>query len=281
MTESYVYVTGLWSSQVEIKVDIVLLWSFMAIYEGNTHLFEKFWLQQPPINMLHYSSFQTGLYNGWSLIFVIQIITLIYYLMCLLNWKGSRVIRENHPIWLLILPLATILAALFQGYIQHEIIYHQYSQAYTGTPTIGFWISLLSVGIALIATLKASEQSPFKNIPRSLKKVRKRTWLAVCILSIMIFFMVQEIECQGGITKVMDVEDQKDFQEIQANPELWKSHLNKIVLIASLFRARVVDNYAGWASCHVEAPVASYQILVAVLNSMGYVAGEPIFFHLN
>jgi len=251
------------------------------MHECETCLFEKSWFQEPLKYMPYHHPIWTGLYNGWCLVFALQILTLIYSVIYLQNWKVPRTIRENHSIWLLILPLATILVALYQLFIQREIFYHDDLRSYTSQLSIGFWIAVLTLTIILVTVLMASEQSPLKKIPKSLRKMRKRTWLAIIMLSIMAFFIVEELEFQGGATKVMLVGKIKDSQEIRANPELWESHFRKITSIANLFRARVIRNHPEYAYCRLIVPVVSYQILMAVLNSMGYSTGEPIFLHIQ
>lgn len=289
MTESYVYRSWSWPSGVRhpenirrqgANTDNLLLWSFMIVQEREMHLFEKFWFHEPLDYMPYHSPLWTGLYNGWALIFVLQIITVICYVAYLKNWKVTKIFRGNNSTWLLILPLATILLSLYQLFIQREIFYQEDLQWYSGQPNIGFWVSVLSFATVLIATLKASEQPPLKKILGSLKKMSKITWLALIILSIMVFFFVQELEFQGGATKLMLVVNMRDSQKIRADPQLWESHFSRITLIAGLFRARIIKNWPEYAYCRIVVPLISYRILATILSSMGYEVGEPIFLHV-
>jgi hypothetical protein len=192
----------------------------------------------------------------------------------------SRAIKENHSTWLLILPVVTLLLAVYQLFIQREIYYHDDLRSYVGHLHIGFWVSLLSFATVLIATLKASKQPRLKMMLTSLKKMSKKKLLALIILSYVVFFIVQELEFQGGVTKLMLVVNMKDSQKIRANPQLWESQFSRITLIASLFRAQIIKNLPEYAYCRIIVPLISYQILATILTSMGYEVGEPTFLNI-
>lgn len=202
MTESYVYAFIAKNFRWNIRVSSFTFWSFMTIYDGKELFFEKFWLQKPLTSRLGYDPLWNGLYNGWSLVFAFQIITLTYSLMCLLNWRAEK-LKERHLEWLLILPLTTILLALYQGFIQLTMTYRDIAPFNSVELSIGFWLAISSFIILLATVLTAPQQSPLKKIPHSLKKLFKRMWPAIIVLSIASFAVVEELEFQTGITKAM------------------------------------------------------------------------------
>jgi len=250
----------------------------MVMENGKILQFGRFWFPQQ-VYAVPYNAIWSGLYTGWVLVFVLQILTMTYLAVYVLNLRVSQRLREHHSVWFVVLPLLTIAFAVYQLFVQHEMMYHNYSLNPI-RPNVGFWTALLSFTILLVAVLGAPEQSHLKAVPKSFKRTLKRRWPVLVLLFTVALPVVAELEVQTNVSKGMLVENRKDFQAIHENPALWEPNYNKISLLASLFRARITDNHPDYAYCRLDVPVVSYGILIAILNASGYWAGEPTFFHL-
>jgi len=262
-----------------LKIDL-LFWSFMVRQDGEILWFGRFWFLGQRSVIFDYSTSWNGLYLGWALIFVLQILTVVYSIIYSLRLRVSERLREHHSAWLVILPLLTIVLAVCQMFIQNEMMYHDVGLNPI-QPQVGFAIALLSTAILLVAVLKAPEQSHLKTISRAFKRTPKKTWLGLVLLSLVALPVVAELEARTGVSKEMTVEYRKDFDVIHENPVLWETHYNRISSLASFFGARVTYNRPEYAYCSLEVPIVSYGILAALLNGLGYWTGEPAFMHPN
>ena len=241
-------------------------------------LFDGFWFPAHR-SMIYPNTSWNGLYIGWVLVFVLQILTVAYSTLYILHLRVSMRLREYHSTWLVILPLLTLALAVYQMFIQKEMMYRDLGLNPI-RPDVGFAIALLSTAVLLVTVLKAPEQSHLRTVPKALKRTLKRTWPVLVLLAIVALPVVAEVQARTNISKQMTVENRKDFEAIHGNPALWEAHFNRIPSLASLFRARVVYNRPEYAYCGLDVPVISYEILAMLLNLSGYSAEEPTFMHL-
>jgi len=260
-----------------LRIDL-RFWSFMAMQGGKTWQLDTFWFSEPMYAIPQYAP-SNGLYLGWALVLVLQILTVIYQVVYVLNWKVSEKLREHHSVWFLLLPLLTIAIALYQLFVQHGIMYQDLG-VNSIRPDVGFAIAFLSFMLLLVSVFRAPEQSHFKAIPKTFKRTLKKIWPILVLFSIVAMPLIAEAEIQSGVSKTMLVELRKDFQAIHENPSLWEPHNNRISMLAGLFRARIIINRPNYAYCELNVPVISYEVLIAVLNVLGYWAGEPSFARL-
>lgn len=250
--------------------DNLWFWSFMERRNEEILLFGRFWF--PGRAIPSYARWD-GLYAGWILIFVLQILAVAYSTVYVLNWKVSERLRDYHSVWLVILPVLTLVFGVYQLFVQSEIMGRNLGLTLI-RPHFGFAAAILSTAILLVAVRWAPEQSHLRTVPKAFKRTVKRTWPAIILFFIIALPLVAELQAQTGVSKAMLVENRKDFQEIYENPALWETHFNKISSLASLFRARIIHNRPDYAYCVLEVPVISYGILAALLNSLGYWTGE-------
>lgn len=99
----------------------------------------------------------------------------------------------------------------------------------------------------------------------------EKTSLAIILIFVAGFLLINEFQFQISVTKDMTVE----------KLELWERDFNKIVVIANIFRARVIYADPKYLYCKLEVPVISYRILMFIYNNMGFIAREPIFLTLQ
>jgi len=251
-------------------------WSFMAVQNDETLLFADFWFKEPqPYPIPYHDPVWNGLYNGWILILVLQILTIAFSIIYLLNLELLKPIRERQSIWLAILPAMTLLSACYQIYVQREVVNGDFFSWGLSGPSTGFWTATLSVGVFLLAMLTAQKQVSIRRAPQVLTKSLKKRLLPIALLLIVALFIVAELQYQSGVTKEMIVVDSIDFAEIYANPENWEKHFSRITLAADLFRARITYNSPQYAYCGLEVPIAAYRTLQVIFTLMGYEAREP------
>lgn len=272
------YIHFNWSFPRSLRITNFLFWSFMARENQKILLFDGFWFPAQR-SMIYPDTSWNGLYFGWVLIFGLQILTVAYSTLYSLHLRVSMRLREYHSTWLVILPLLTLALAVYQMFIQKEMMYRDLGLNPI-RPDVGFAIALLSTAVLLVTVLKAPEQSHLRAVPRELKRTLKRTWPVLVLLVIVGLPVVAEVQARTNVSKQMMVENGKDFDAIHANPALWETHFNRISSLASLFRARVVYSRPEYAYCELDVPVISYEILAMLLNLSGYSAEEPTFMHL-
>lgn len=247
---------------------------------------ERFWFSEPRIVSPHHMPLWNGVYNGWGLIFAIQLLTASYCILLLVNIPALERTREKltyAPAWLVALVLAAIILALYQQFIQAGITLQTISPGYTSQPNIGFWLATTSLAILLILIVTASEQSPLKIVPKYLTATKvwlRRIWPAILVLLVAGFFVLAEVQYQTGASKVIIVGNREEADEIYVNPELWDEDYREITAAASFFRARVVRNSPKYAYCQLDVPVISYGALENVLRNMGYFTHEPVYLHV-
>lgn len=273
--QQYIYFTY-WPSRSIQRVDW-LFWSFMARRNEETSFFNSYWF--PEQEVIAYHASWNGLYLGWFLVFVLQILTVAYSIVYSLHLKLSVWLREHHSVWLVTLPLLTLVFAVYQMFVQKEMMYRDLGLNPIW-PNVGFVTAFLSTVILLVAVWKVPEQSHLKAIPKAFKSAVKRRWPVLILLFVVAFPVVGELQAQTSVSKNMVVGDSGDFDAIHEDPSLWGTHFDRISLLASFFRARIIYNSPEYAYCGLEVPVVSYAVLAALLTMSGYYAREPEFMHL-
>jgi hypothetical protein len=212
-----------------------------------------------------------GLYVGWFFLFVLQISTLILYLLLLIrsNIQGRHIL-----VWCVVLfPIISLLIGAYQCIIQSEIRYHSTNGIYA-YPFFGFWLA--SAAVLLLSV------SYFRSIKRTSLTRRNlmKTMLIILLASSLVFFFTNELEFQTKVTKLMDVWKTVVGTESSGSIENWTVNFARIMAVAKVFRARLVRNIPNYYACELEVPVISYRILLEIYSFMGYHAREPIFMHI-
>jgi hypothetical protein len=276
VAEQYIHFS--WGFPRSLTITDLLFWSFMARENEKILLFGGFWF--PAERSVFYPDASwSGLYIGWVLVLILQILTVAYSTLYSLHLRVSMRLREYHSTWLVILPLLTLASAVYQMFIQKEMMYRDLGLNPI-RPDVGFVVAVLSTAVLLVTVLKAPEQSHLRTVRKALKRTLKRTWPVLVLLAIVALPVVAEVQARTNVSKHMTVEDAKDFEAIHGNSALWEAHFNRISSLASLFRARVVYNRPEYAYCELDVPVISYDVLTVLLTLSGYFAEEPTFMHL-
>jgi hypothetical protein len=211
-----------------------------------------------------------GLNVGWFLVFLLQVTTLIVWFAELI---GSPPRRGIWALLVLVFPWASFILGLTQCYVHSTIEYGQ-SGGIGALPHFGLWIVSISVFLLLISFWRSRETETLR------KFGRRKLALSIVIVLLVGFLIANELEFQTGVTKGMYVEKTTEPGESLADAQEWTTDFNRILAVASLFRARIERNYPKHFYCYLEVPVVSYGALAHILNSMGYTAREPTFSHL-
>ncbi len=278
IVETYSYHGRYWSPDS----GSLYFWSFMTLHEDSLFFLNDFWFNQKFGYFLDWYSLAPtffGLYLGWILMLICQIVTVI--LGCN-EWFGWRVpYKQWHALGVVMLPVSTLLLALYQGVMQYEMTYQSDIPAHSVEFSWGFWLAATSVALLFISILSSKERLQFKRCITFLKKsLRKAAFLVVPLL-IMGFLLFNEFHFQVGVTKAMYIQRNVSSQEVPCDPKFWEADFNEILAVAELFRARVRYNSPEYCYCSFDVPLVSYRIFATILHSKGYIAREPYFLHPN
>lgn len=141
-----------------------LYWSFMATLNNDEFLFQNFWF----VNIAGVRRF-FGLYVGWLLLFVCQV--LIIFLWLSQKFKKTELFRGYEGSTIIVLVLITITLGVYQRFIQQEIYYESISKHFVRFH-FGFWMAIVSFGLLTISY----KASPEFNQIRGLMTLLKRSW---------------------------------------------------------------------------------------------------------
>ena len=94
---------------------------------------------------------------------------------------------------------------------------------------------------------------------------------------IALFFLVNEIEFQARVTKILYVQKNVGSIELPGDAKVWEADFARIVAVADVFRARVRLYDSDYYWCELVVPVVSYESLKGIYKAMGYGAWEPTF----
>lgn len=248
-------------------------WSFVAYHNNNWSYFQEFWFAGFP-GLSPYGWGPSSLYLGWFLLFTVQIwvgvLCFSYrfkWIWLLRGWEATAVVAST---------FFTSVVGIFQFVVQHDIFYEDIG-GYRVIPHFGFWVALASLMLLTISYWRSSEREQVKRFFSSLRRSWKLSLVLILIL-VSAFLLVNEFQFQTGVTKHMVVEIRGPAKP--ADPKLWEGYFKTIITIATLFRARVTYNSPEYLYCQLEVPVISYRLLMAVYNSIGFIAGEPTFMTL-
>jgi hypothetical protein len=278
-----------WIVERNLTLTPSYFWSFMVhfnwleirgwpihkfIFHDDWFFFQDFWFKTfgSSYRYLTGPSNPYGLYLGWLCIFVCQISTVVLWLVHL--FKPAFLKKDLCIFGVIILPFVSLFLGVHQCLVQCGIHYHSSYQPQV-FPYFGFWLTVVSVALLLISFRKAPEWTSLKRFKT--RKVALGVFL-VCVLG---FFVVNELEFQTRVTKLMVIERRVKPEELPGDPELWEGDFNRIVAVADIFRARVRYNSPKYYHCELEVPVISYEILMVIYNSMGYHAHEPTFLYIS
>lgn len=258
-----------WSFMAKFDYDYLL---FGSIFRYNIRTREFFvylsvYLRRPILFF--------GLYFGWVLIFTCQILTIILWFNH--RFRLGVPLKEWHAFGVVGLPVMTLILAVYQRLIQEEMIYRTMWDEYSVDFRLGFWIAAASTVLLLISYARAPEREQIKRFKTLVKRSFRMVGPTIIPICIMGFFLVNELYFETGVTKLMYVEKKVKAEDVLGDPKFWENHLDKIVAVASLFRARVVYSKSDYFFCEIEVPIISYRILMTIYNRMGYIAREPIF----
>jgi len=175
---------------------------------------------------------------------------------------------------MILFPFISLLLGVHQWNLQDEI--HYSSHAYV-SPYLGFWLTVVSVGILLISFRRSSEWALLKRFKTKKAALSLFLILLICFSG---FVVVNELQSQAKITKRMVVEKVVQPEELPGDAKLWEIvDYNRIVAVATVFRARVRYNSPNYYYCVPEVPVISYKLLMVVYHLMGYHAyEEPVYY---
>jgi len=213
--QQYIYFTY-WPSRSIRRVDL-LFWSFMARRNEETLFFNSFWF--PEQEVIAYHASWNGLCLGWFLVFTFQVLTVAYSIVYSLRFRLSLRLRGHHSVWLVILPLLTLVFAVYQMFVQREMMYRDLGLNPIW-PNVGFVTAFISIVILLVAVWKAPEQSHLKAIPKAFKSTVKRKWPVLVLLFVVAFPVVGELQVQTSVSKNMVVGNSRDFDAIHEDPSL-------------------------------------------------------------
>lgn len=267
-----------WSFMTHVRWLEIRRWgTHQLISHNNWFFFQHFWFKTFGSSYQYVigPSEPYGLYLGWLLIFVCQISTLVLWLVHLFK---PAFLKKNVCIFgVIVFPFVSLLTGVYQRYVQWEIHYHSdtfyQSQVFS---YFGLWLAVVSVALLLISFRRAPESTSLKRFKT--RKVALGIFL-VCVLG---FFVVNELEFQTKVTKLMVVGKRANSgEELPGDPKLWEGDFNRIVTVANVFRARVYFNSPKYYHCELEVPVVSYGVLMVIYNSMGYRAYEPTFLYIS
>lgn len=262
-----------WSFMVHFNWLEIRGWDILQfIFHDDWFFFQDFWFKTfgSSYRYLTGPSNPYGLYLGWLLIFACQISTLVLWLVHL--FKPAFLKKDLCIFGVIVLPLVSLFLGVYQCYVQWEIYYSYQPQVF---PYFGFWLAVVSVALLLVYFRRAPERVSLKRLKT--RKVALGVFL-VCVLG---FFVVNELEFQTKVTKLMVIRKPVKTEELTRDPKLWEGDFNRIVAVANVFRARVSDNNPKYYRCELEVPVISYTILMVTYNSMEYHAYEPTFFRIS
>lgn len=275
MVETYDYRGRFWSP----GSGSVFFWSFMALHKDSLFLFDGFWFNQKFGYFLDWYSMTPffSLYLGWILVLFCQVVTVI--LGCD-EWLELRVpFKDWHALGVVMLPVSSLVLALYQRIMQNEMIYQSDIPAYSVEFFWGFWLAAASVAFLFISILLSPERVQFKRCNTLLKMTLRKTAPLIIPLCLVGFLLFNEFQFQTGVTKAMYIQPEVCRQEIPCDPKFWEDDFDRILAVANVFRARVGYNNPEYCYCSFEVPLVSYRLFAAILHSMGYIAEEPHFLH--
>lgn len=257
----------------------ICFWSFMALHKDSWFFLEDFWFNQKFGYFLDWHSMSPffGLYLGWILMLVCQVVTVILGCNEWLRWRVA--FKEWHALGAVMLPVSTLVLALYQRIMQYEMTYQSDIPAHSVEFHWGFWLAATSVALLIMSLLSSPERLQFRKCNTLLKKSLRKAAPLIIPLCIVGFFLFNEFYFQTGVTKAMYIQREMSWQEVPCDPQIWEDDFNRILAIANLLRARVRYNSPEYCYCSFEVPLASYRIFAAILHSMGYIATEPHFLH--
>lgn len=258
-----------------IVVGSSYLWPFMAFLQWGEHTswayFGDFWLGNLPKRYtfsLHAGEGLSRVYFGWVLVLFCQIATLLLWIMQLI--KPQFLSKKLCIAGLILFPLSSLLLGVYQWYITLNIQYLSYDHSIV-VPCFGLCLAGICEALLLISLLKSPEWAARKRYGW------KKITLATLLILIALFFLVNEIESQTKVTKLMYVQKNVESTELPGDPKMWEPDFARILAVAYLFRARVFNNDPDYYFCEIEIPVVSYESLKAIYTAMGYLAQEASF----
>lgn len=242
----------------------------MALRNNDWAYFQEFWFTSYPFYS-PYGQSSIGLNLGWFLVFAIQVWTGVlclshrYKIVWLLRgWEATAIVAST---------FFASIAGVYQLIVQHDIFYESIGN-YRASFHPGFWIALASLVLLIISYQKSLEREQAKKLFSHIRHSWKLS-LAIILILTSLFLLVNESQFQTHVTKNMIIE--KRGLPKPADPKLWESDLKTITTIAGLFRARLTHNSPEYLYCELEVPVISYRLLMAIYNSIGFIAREPTF----
>lgn len=236
--------------------------------------FGDFWLGNLPKGYAlsqHVGEGLSRVYFGWVLVLVCQFATLLLWIMQLI--KPQFLSKKLYIVGLILFPLSSLLLGVYQWYIHMNIQYLSYAHS-DAFPYFGLWIVGICEALLLISLFRSPEWA-------ARKRYRwKRIILGTFLIFVALFFLVNEIEFQTKVTKILFVSKKVKSTELPGDPKVWEADFAKILDVAYLFRARVFYNEPDYYYCELEVPVVSYESLKAIYTAMGYSAREEFFLTL-
>ena len=243
-------------------------WSFQRIPSiGHNLLFSDFWF--PRVD------YEAGIFYGWFGVFVFQVLTIFFGTVSIFKEKIKG--REWHSDLSAVFLFLTMIMGVYQLVIQNEVQSVAGYEWFSISLSDGFRTAILSAMIFLVACY-LERKGRLKNLFTSLRKQWRKTIPIALVTFVVFFFLLSETQAQTGVTKLLCVE--KKMEQYPSDPKFWENDFNRIVMVASIFRGKIVTNSPSYAYCYIATPVASYQILLSIYISMGYRAYQAIPLHL-
>lgn len=187
------------------------------------------------------------LYVGWLPMFIIEVSTLLLWLV--IGIRPALRGKEFLSTLLFILPWVALVFGLGQQFVQS-----QYA-------SISLYWGFIVLAISAILLLVAFSPSPEARVFRKIGW--KKALLAVILVLIVSFPIINAVESQTRVTKLMYVANLTGSGN-------WTSDVSRISLVAALFNARVAWNRPNYFYCVISVPAASFDLLITLFGAMGY-----------
>jgi hypothetical protein len=265
MDDFYGHRSYFWSSIVDFHY-----WNFVVgfdaprvVYYTYRFFLTDYWFGQFAATyqkIAYWSGSLVGLGTGWFLVFFFQLSTLIYAIALLT--KPSLAKRNVSALLIVLFASASLFFGIAQ-YIVQSTIKFGYFGVNTSFPCLGLWLAAISVPVLLVSFLRSSEAS-------ALKIHRKKILGILFLLAVAGFFVFNELQFQTGVTRVLFITKIPQQGEKPASQDQLNAHLNEILFVANVFRARLIQNTPGYIEYVLEVPAVSYRVMSSILHSMGY-----------
>jgi hypothetical protein len=251
-------------------------WPFMAFFQrigghaGWVYLAD-FWSGNFPRGYVFSQYAGDGLpvvYFGWLFVFICQFAGLLLWIIHMV--RPRFLAKKLCVAGLILFPLSSLFLGVYQWYIHLNIQYLSYAHSVM-FPYFGLWITGICVALLLISLLRSPEWAVRKRYGW------KRIFLGTFLMLIALFFLVNEIEFQTRVTKILYVQKNVESTELPGDAKVWEADFARIVAVADVFRARVRLYDSEYYFCELVVPVVSYESLKAIYKEMGYGAWEPTF----